>query len=104
MCVRISPKKTWEGTLGGALLTLALAAFYPRIFGFLALPAPFWAGFALLIVLAGTLGDLVESMFKRRMQVKDSGDILPGHGGVLDRFDSTLLSLPFVLLYIVCML
>lgn len=104
MCARISPKKTWEGTLGGALLTLALACFYSRMFGFLSLSVCFWAGFAILTVLMGTLGDLVESMFKRFAGVKDSGNILPGHGGVLDRFDSTLMALPFVTLYVILLL
>ena len=97
---RISPKKTWEGTLGGAVLTLVLACLYTRLFARVPLSAQQWMGLALIVVVLGSLGDLVESFFKRRMNVKDSGNILPGHGGILDRFDSALMSLPFVLLYL----
>ena len=97
---RISPKKTWEGTLGGAVLTLVLACLYTRLFAQVPLNAAQWMGLALIVVVMGSLGDLVESFFKRRMNVKDSGNILPGHGGILDRFDSALMSLPFVLLYL----
>ncbi|MBO4403588.1 MAG: phosphatidate cytidylyltransferase [Bacteroidales bacterium] len=97
---RISPKKTWEGTVGGGLLTLVAACFFPLIFPSISMNRLEWIVFALLIVLFGTLGDLVESMFKRHTGVKDSGGILPGHGGVLDRFDSTLMALPFVTLYL----
>lgn len=94
---RISPKKTWEGTVSGAicaaLVAIGMSMLVPDI------PLTDW--FILLgIVLAfGTLGDLVESLFKRSLNIKDSGNILPGHGGILDRFDSILLSAPFVFLY-----
>lgn len=98
---RISPKKTWEGTLGGGLLALLLAGFYGRFFPQISFSLPQWLGFAMTVVVFGTLGDLVESLFKRRMGVKDSGNILPGHGGVLDRFDSALLAAPFALLYVI---
>lgn len=98
---RISPKKTWEGTLGGGLLALLLACFYSRFFPQIPFSLPQWLGFALTVVVFGTLGDLVESLFKRRMGVKDSGSLLPGHGGVLDRFDSALLAVPFALLYVI---
>ena len=97
---RISPKKTWEGTVGGALLTVVAACFFPLLFPSLSLSRVEWIGFAVVVVLFGTLGDLVESMFKRFTGVKDSGGLLPGHGGVLDRFDSTLMALPFVTLYL----
>lgn len=97
---RISPKKTWEGTLGGGVLALLLSCVYTQLFVQVPLSAVQWMGLSLVIVVFGTLGDLVESFFKRRMNVKDSGNILPGHGGILDRFDSALMSLPFVLLYL----
>ena len=98
---RISPKKTWEGTLGGGLLALLLAGFYGLFFPQIPFSLLQWLGFALTVVVSGTLGDLVESLFKRRMGVKDSGSLLPGHGGVLDRFDSALLAAPFALLYVI---
>ncbi|MBP5613315.1 MAG: phosphatidate cytidylyltransferase [Bacteroidales bacterium] len=98
---RISPKKTWEGTLGGGVLALVLSGFYILFFPQIPFSLLQWLGFATVVVVSGTLGDLVESLFKRRMGVKDSGNILPGHGGVLDRFDSALLAAPFALLYVV---
>lgn len=91
---RISPKKTWEGLIGGILLalvvSLVLAHYYP------VLDSWQWISMALLISIFGTFGDLVESMLKRSQQVKDSGAILPGHGGLLDRFDGLLLAAPVV--------
>ena len=97
---RISPKKTWEGTLGGGILALLLSLFYTRLFPFLSFSMLQWLGFALIVVVMGTIGDLVESFFKRRMHVKASGTLLPGHGGILDRFDSAMFAAPFVLLYL----
>ncbi len=97
---RISPKKTWEGTLGGAILTVLLSLLFPHLFPMLALHTAQWVGFACVICVFGTLGDLVESMLKRQASVKDSGNLLPGHGGILDRFDSTLMAIPWVLLYL----
>jgi len=91
---RISPKKSWEGFFGGAILTLVIAYFistYVDIF-----PLWKWMTIGLLTVIAGTYGDLVESLFKRSIKIKDSSEILPGHGGFLDRFDALLLSLPFI--------
>jgi phosphatidate cytidylyltransferase len=91
---RISPKKSWEGFVGGALLTLGIAytiAMFVEIF-----PVWKWMTIGLLTVIAGTYGDLVESLFKRSIKIKDSGEALPGHGGFLDRFDALLLSLPFI--------
>lgn len=91
---RISPKKSWEGFVGGAILTLIIAYLisqYADIF-----PLWKWMTIGLLTVIAGTYGDLVESLFKRSIKIKDSGTSLPGHGGFLDRFDALLLSLPFI--------
>lgn len=93
----ISPKKTWEGTAGGALLTMAAAFLFSLLWG----TYPFWLtiGFALCAAVAGTLGDLLESRLKRLAGVKDSGTLMPGHGGALDRFDSLLVAAPFALVY-----
>jgi phosphatidate cytidylyltransferase len=96
---RISPKKTWEGIIGGFIvacgLTAALAALVPAI------PLQHWVALMLIVVIFGTLGDLAESLFKRSLSIKDSGKLLPGHGGILDRFDTVLLSAPFVFLYFI---
>ena len=97
---RISPKKSWEGAIGSAILTSTAAYFANLLFPALPLSKIQWIGFALVIIVFGTLGDLVESLFKRQLSVKDSGTILPGHGGILDRFDSFLFAFPFVLLYL----
>jgi phosphatidate cytidylyltransferase len=94
---RISPKKTWEGTIAGAMITLALACGLS--FLHTGLPLYDWLALAVLVIIFGTLGDLVESLFKRSLNIKDSGTILPGHGGILDRFDTMLISAPFVFLY-----
>lgn len=103
----VSPGKTWEGSVGGGILTVAvsqLIAFLgptaegsSTVFG---LTHWQWGIFALLVVVFGTWGDLVESLFKRRLGIKDSGHILPGHGGMLDRFDSSLLAIPVVVAYL----
>ena len=95
---RISPKKTWEGTIGGLLFTQGMA--YVISIYFTELAPIHWHAIALIVSVFGTLGDLVESMFKRSLGVKDSGTILPGHGGILDRFDGVLLSSPFVVTYL----
>jgi phosphatidate cytidylyltransferase len=94
---KISPKKTWEGTLGGAVLCIVVIALISwwlnfNIFDFSIIAA--------ICSIFGTLGDLLESKLKRMAQVKDSGSILPGHGGFLDRFDSLLIATPFVWLYV----
>lgn len=99
MWVRHSPGKTWEGTAFGVLVTLVLAYFV----GPLLVPEVAWYHWlvlGLICSVAGTLGDLVESMLKRSVGVKDSGNIMPGHGGFLDRFDSLLVILPFVCVYL----
>lgn len=87
----ISPNKSWEGVIGGALLGLGVAAAYAALFG---LPMGPWLGLALPVTVFGTLGDLSESRLKRMVGAKDSGILLPGHGGFLDRFDSLLLVAP----------
>jgi phosphatidate cytidylyltransferase len=92
--LRVSPKKTWEGSLGGALLSIStgliLSVFYKD------LNAIEWLIMAIIIIVIGSCGDLVESLLKRSLAIKDSGDVIPGHGGFLDRFDSLLLSAPFI--------
>jgi phosphatidate cytidylyltransferase len=95
---RISPKKSWEGFIGGIVLTQGVA--YTLSLYFTELALIHWLAIALIVSVFGTLGDLVESMFKRSLGVKDSGNILPGHGGILDRFDGVLLSSPFVVTYL----
>lgn len=95
---RISPGKTWEGSAGGALFALLTAWGLSFIFRQLDLIQ--WIHLAIITVISGTLGDLVESMLKRSLGIKDSGTVLPGHGGMLDRFDAVLLSAPFVFVYL----
>lgn len=91
---RISPKKTWEGSIGGAVLGLTIGYVNSLIFPEISLAV--WLGIAAIIVVFGSLGDLVESLFKRSLNIKDSGKLLPGHGGVLDRFDGIFISAPMV--------
>jgi phosphatidate cytidylyltransferase len=100
--VRISPKKTWEGSIGGAVLAIILAIVLSRFNTALTLPG--WIGLAMVVVVFGTLGDLLESWLKRRTGKKDSGRLLPGHGGILDRFDSLLMASPFVTIYLILVL
>jgi len=95
---RISPGKTWEGSTGGALFALITAWGLSFVFPQLHLSQ--WMILSIIIVITGTLGDLVESMLKRSLGIKDSGNILPGHGGMLDRFDAVMLSAPFVFVYL----
>lgn len=96
---RISPKKSWEGFIGGAVFSMAssfiFAHFYPN------LSTIAWIGFSAITVVFGTWGDLFESLIKRTLGVKDSGNMIPGHGGILDRFDSTILAIPAVFVYLV---
>lgn len=95
---RISPGKTWEGSIGATILTIAcsyvISIWYPEI-AFI-----HWAVIAVMVCVFGTIGDLIESMLKRQAGVKDSGKIMPGHGGILDRFDSLLFVSPFVYVYL----
>ncbi len=94
----ISPKKTWEGSIGGALFTFIASFILAHYFHELRLLD--WVIMALLITIFGTLGDLVQSNFKRSLNLKDSGTLLPGHGGILDRLDSVFIASPFVFAYI----
>ena len=95
---RISPKKSWEGSIGGGVLAL-VAAYILSIYHPM-LSTMEWMGMAIVVVVTGTWGDLIESCMKREMGIKDSGNILPGHGGILDRFDSTLFAVPSVIVYL----
>jgi len=94
---KISPKKTWEGTIGGALLCVVTIAFTGNATGYYHFEN--WIIIASCCTLFGTFGDLLESKLKRMANVKDSGTLMPGHGGFLDRFDSLLAATPFVALY-----
>ena len=102
---RISPGKSWEGSIGGGILVIAVAVLVWYLtdqyqLNQLGLTAIEWAGLGLTVVVFGTWGDLVESLFKRTLGIKDSGNILPGHGGMLDRFDSSLLAIPAAVVYL----
>lgn len=102
---RISPGKTWEGSVGGAVLVLIAAGIIGYSDNSMAaaegsMSILQWLGLGLVVVVFGTWGDLVESLFKRTLGIKDSGNILPGHGGMLDRFDSSLMAMPAAVLYI----
>ena len=91
---RVSPKKSWEGFIGGAFSALIVAFVISNYF--LVLEDWKWLVIAGIIIIAGTYGDLIESLFKRSIEIKDSGTVLPGHGGFMDRFDGLLLSAPFI--------
>ena len=97
---RISPRKSWIGSIGGAIFTLGASVLIwwlePNT-----MPLERWIGFAVVIIIFGTLGDLTESLIKRQLSIKDTGNILPGHGGLLDRFDSALLAIPASVIYFI---
>lgn len=95
---RISPKKSWEGSVGGGVFAVAASLVFARFFPFMSLGL--WMGLAVVVVVFGTWGDLTESLMKRQLGIKDSGNILPGHGGMLDRFDSALMAIPAAALYL----
>lgn len=102
---RISPGKSWEGSIGGGVLVVIVAVLVWHLSeqyaqNPLGLSAIEWAGLGLVVVVFGTWGDLVESLFKRTLGIKNSGHILPGHGGMLDRFDSTLMAVPAAVVYL----
>jgi phosphatidate cytidylyltransferase len=98
MFERISPKKTWEGFIGGAFFALLSGYVFSRFIPDISLIQ--WLIFSELVVIFGTLGDLSESLIKRTEQVKDSGNVIPGHGGILDRFDSMLMAAPVIFIYL----
>lgn len=95
---RISPKKSWEGFIGGAIFAIASSLLFSHFAG--GIPTIAWMVFAALVVVFGTWGDLIESLMKRTLGVKDSGNMIPGHGGILDRFDSTILAIPAAVVYL----
>jgi phosphatidate cytidylyltransferase len=98
MCERPSPKKSWEGFVGGVAGSLAVGALAAYC---LDESYAMWMGLAVVVSLSSVVGDLVESMFKRDAGVKDSGNLIPGHGGILDRFDAFILSAPFAFIYLI---
>ena len=95
---RISPKKSWEGFIGGAILALIFVFGIAHYFHTLSLIQ--WIIIGVIIIVGGTFGDLIESLLKRSIEIKDSGTSLPGHGGFLDRFDGLLISTPFIVAYL----
>jgi len=95
---RISPKKSWEGSIGGGIVAIGSSFIFAHYFPIMNMAE--WAGLALIVVVFGTWGDLTESLLKRQLHIKDSGAILPGHGGMLDRFDSALMAIPAAVVYL----
>jgi len=95
---RISPKKSWEGSIGGGIVAIGSSFIFAHYFPIMNMAE--WAGLALIVVIFGTWGDLTESLLKRQLHIKDSGAILPGHGGMLDRFDSALMAIPAAVVYL----
>ena len=95
---RISPKKSWEGSIGGGIFSIASSLGFAHFFPFM--PGWQWVGLAIVVIIFGTWGDLTESLMKRQLGIKDSGNILPGHGGMLDRFDSALMAIPAAVVYL----
>ena len=95
---RVSPKKSWEGSIGGTITAFLMA--YAVSYYFDALNHWQWLSVAAIMVIIGTYGDLVESLFKRSIEIKDSGQSIPGHGGFLDRFDGLLLASPFIVAFL----
>jgi len=98
---RISPKKSWEGVIGGGMVALLVGVLNAWLFQNLEITG--WMAISVIVVIFGTLGDLVESMMKRSLDLKDSGSLLPGHGGILDRLDSFYFTVPAVVLFLLFM-
>ncbi len=98
LCERISPKKSWEGFFGGLIGAVGAAVLFGHLFGGNLLV---WGGLGAVTALAGVAGDLVESLMKREVGVKDSGRMMPGHGGFMDRFDALFLAVPFAFIYLI---
>ncbi|MGM0612298.1 MAG: phosphatidate cytidylyltransferase [Bacteroidota bacterium] len=94
----VSPKKTWEGSIGGVVFTIISGAIFASSYSFMDLPA--WIFFALITALSAIAGDYLASLLKRKAGVKDSGKFLPGHGGILDRLDSLIVTAPSIWLYL----
>ena len=97
---RVSPKKTIEGFVGGLVFSLIAAFFVTKLYDDSSITLIDWVVIASIVSVFGTLGDLIESKFKRQANIKDSGNIMPGHGGLLDRLDSLFFAAPFVYLYL----
>lgn len=100
---RVSPGKSWEGSIGGGVLVVVasvIVAYCSEANSLSSLTMLQWVGLGLVVVFFGTWGDLVESLFKRTVGIKDSGNMLPGHGGMLDRFDSSLMAIPAAVIYL----
>ena len=95
---RISPKKSWEGSIGGCAFSIAAAFALAHFFPIMSTAK--WVGMGIIVVIFGTWGDLTESLMKRQLGIKDSGNILPGHGGMLDRFDSAIMAIPAAVVYL----
>jgi phosphatidate cytidylyltransferase len=95
---RISPKKSWEGSIGGGIFSLGVA--YLISLYFTELDSSHWMVLAAIVIVSGSFGDLIESLLKRSLHIKDSGSILPGHGGILDRFDALMYAVPFAWAYL----
>ena len=95
---RISPKKSWEGSIGGCVFSIAAAFALAHFFPIMSTAK--WVGMGITVVVFGTWGDLTESLMKRQLGIKDSGNILPGHGGMLDRFDSAIMAIPAAVVYL----
>ena len=97
ICSRISPKKSWEGFFGGVIAAIGAGVLFGHLLdGNLYV----WGGLAAVVAITGVAGDFIESMFKRSADVKDSGAIMPGHGGMLDRFDALIISVPYAIAYL----